>query len=172
MNILESTHSRILAEDAVILFADLQSGIIELSQTNPLDRLRKSVRSLAKLAKLFDIPVIVTGIQGEDGAPAAITPEIAEILGDVPTHQPEDAPHLRRSHGVGRPVTCAFGSESGLQGVRGARRMRWDERANRAGRAAENRERRRHSGFGYYAGRGVGRRLPRAQSATGCRDSL
>lgn len=86
MNILESTHSRILAEDAVILFADLQSGIIELSQTNPLDRLRKSVRSLAKLAKLFDIPVIVTGIQGEDGAPAAITPEIAEILGDVPTH--------------------------------------------------------------------------------------
>ena len=86
MNILESTHSRILAEDAVILFADLQSGIIELSQTNPLDRLRKSVRSLAKLAKLFDIPVIVTGIQGEDGAPAAITPEIAEILGELPTH--------------------------------------------------------------------------------------
>jgi nicotinamidase-related amidase len=86
MNILESAHSRILAEDAVILFADLQTGIIELSQTNPLDRLKKSVKALAKLAKLFEIPVFVTGIQGEDGSPAAITPEIGEVLGEVPTH--------------------------------------------------------------------------------------
>lgn len=86
MNILESAHSRILAEDAVILFADLQTGIIELSQTNPLDRLKKSVKCLAKLAKLFNIPVFVTGIQGEDGTPAAITPEIAEVLGEIPTH--------------------------------------------------------------------------------------
>jgi nicotinamidase-related amidase len=86
MNILESTHSRILAEDAVILFADLQAGIIELSQTNPLERLKKSVNALSKLAKLFEIPVIVTGIQGQDGSPAAVTPEIAEHLGDFPIH--------------------------------------------------------------------------------------
>jgi len=75
--------SRIRAEESVILFADLQAGIVELSQTNSLDRLRKSVRALAKLAKLFEIPVIVSGIRGEDGSPATILPEITEVLGAI-----------------------------------------------------------------------------------------
>ena len=46
--------------NAVILFADLQAGIIERTRTNELARLRRSVSALAKLAQLFDIPVIVT----------------------------------------------------------------------------------------------------------------
>ncbi len=86
MNILEPTHSRIDAQDVVILFADLQGGILELTQTNPPAQLKKSVKALAKLAKLFEIPVFVTGIQGEDGSPAKITPEIAEVLGELPTY--------------------------------------------------------------------------------------
>jgi nicotinamidase-related amidase len=79
------SHSRIQPEDAVILFADLQSGIVELTQTNPLPRLKKAVRGLAKLAQLLEIPAIVTGIRGEDGSPAAVIPEIAEGLGELPT---------------------------------------------------------------------------------------
>jgi nicotinamidase-related amidase len=86
MNILEPTHSRIDAQDVVILFADLQTGILELTQTTPVDRLKKSVSALAKLAKLFNIPAVVTGIQGEDGSPAKITPEIGEALGELPTY--------------------------------------------------------------------------------------
>ncbi len=86
MNILEPTHSRIDAQDVVILFADLQGGILELTQTNPPAQLKKSVKALAKLARLFEIPVFVTGIQGEDGSPAKITPEIAEVLGELPTY--------------------------------------------------------------------------------------
>jgi nicotinamidase-related amidase len=86
MPIATESSSRILAADAIILFADLQAGIIELTQTNPLDRLKKHVKALAKLAILFDIPVVVTGVQGEDGTPAAITPEIGQVLGDLPTH--------------------------------------------------------------------------------------
>jgi nicotinamidase-related amidase len=78
--------SRIDPNDAVILFADLQSGIVELSQTNPLPRLKTAVLGLAKLAKLFAMPVIVSGIQGEDGSPATIVPEIAQALGELPTH--------------------------------------------------------------------------------------
>lgn len=77
---------RIDAEDAVILFADLQAGIVELSQTNPLPRLKNAVLALAKLAKLFDIPAIVSGVQGEDGSPAKVLPEIAQALGVLPTH--------------------------------------------------------------------------------------
>jgi nicotinamidase-related amidase len=77
---------RIDHEDAVILFADLQSGIVELTQTNPLSRLKSAVLALAKLAKLFDMPAIVSGIQGEDGSPAKVLPEIAQALGELPTH--------------------------------------------------------------------------------------
>src|SRR5581483_9370986 len=82
---MENTNSRINPDDAIILFADLQSGIIELTATTTIERLRKGVRSLARLAKLLQIPVIVTGIQGDGGEPAKITPEIAEILGEPPT---------------------------------------------------------------------------------------
>jgi len=78
--------ARIDPKDTVVLFADLQTGIIELSQTQPLDRLKKSVSGLAQLAKLFEMPVIVTGVRGDDGSDAKITPEIASALGDLPTH--------------------------------------------------------------------------------------
>jgi nicotinamidase-related amidase len=80
------TSNRIDPQDAIILFADLQAGIIELSQTNPLPRLKTAVHGLARLAKLFDIPVVIAGIQGEDGSSAVVTPEIAEALGPLPTH--------------------------------------------------------------------------------------
>src|SRR5215472_18053487 len=82
---IQKTNSTIDVHDAIILFADLQSGIVELTQTNPLDRLKKGVRALAQLAKLFAIPVIVTGVRGEDGSAAKIVPQIAEVLGDLAT---------------------------------------------------------------------------------------
>ena len=83
---MDTSTSRIDPADSVVLFADLQAGIVERTQTNPLDRLKKSVRALGKLAKLFDMPVIVSGIQGQDGSPAKMIPEIAEALGELPTH--------------------------------------------------------------------------------------
>jgi hypothetical protein len=83
---MDGSKSRIYAEDAVILFADLQLGIAELSMTMPMDRLKKGVLALAKLAKLFAIPAIVSGIAGEDGSPAKVIAEIGQGLGDLPTH--------------------------------------------------------------------------------------
>ncbi len=83
---MPTSNSRIDPNDSVILFADLQAGIVELTQTNPLPRLKTAVSSLGKLARIFSIPAIVSGIQGEDGSPAAIIPEIAEALGELPTH--------------------------------------------------------------------------------------
>ena len=83
---MNNSNSRINSQDTLILFADLQAGIVEFSQTTPLDRLKKGVRALAKLAKLFDMPAIVSGIRGEDDAPTKMIPEIAEGLGDLPTH--------------------------------------------------------------------------------------
>ena len=83
---MDDSKSRISAQDAIILFADLQAGIVELSQTNPVDRLKKGVRALAKLAKLLDIPAIVSGVRSEDGNTSKMIPQIAEGLGDLPTH--------------------------------------------------------------------------------------
>lgn len=82
---MNDSKSRINHHDAALLFADLQSGIVELSQTNPVERLKKQVRGLAKLAKLFGIPAFVSGVRGEDGKAATMIPEIAESLGDLPT---------------------------------------------------------------------------------------
>ena len=83
---MPNSASRIDPSDTVILFADLQSGIIELNQTNPLPRLKAAVSGLAKLAALFEMPAIVSAVPGENGAAPAITPEIAEALGPIPTH--------------------------------------------------------------------------------------
>jgi nicotinamidase-related amidase len=83
---MNKSKSRINPQDSVILFVDLQAGIVELTQTNPLARLKTGVRALARLAKLFDIPAIVSGIRGEDGSPAKVVSEIADGLGALPTY--------------------------------------------------------------------------------------
>jgi nicotinamidase-related amidase len=82
---MPSQSSRIDPNDCVILFADLQAGIVELTQTNPLPRLKKAILALGKLAKLFEIPVVVSGVAGEDGSAAKIVSEIAQALGEHPT---------------------------------------------------------------------------------------
>lgn len=84
---MDDSKSRISANDTIILFADLQTGIVELSQTNPVDRLKKAVLALAKLAKLLDMPAVVSGVRGQDGKPSKMIPQITEGLGDdLPTH--------------------------------------------------------------------------------------
>lgn len=76
--------SRIVASDSIILFADLQDGIADLPLTMPLERLKKGVLSLARLAKLFDIPAIVTAVGGAE--PPKIMKEIEDGMGPLPTH--------------------------------------------------------------------------------------
>jgi nicotinamidase-related amidase len=73
-------------KDCIVLFADLQQGIIELTRTMPLERLRKGVKGLAKLAKIFNLPIIVSAVAAEDGKAAAITPEIEEGYGKYSIH--------------------------------------------------------------------------------------
>jgi nicotinamidase-related amidase len=82
---VEQKHSQIHPDDALILFLDLQAGIVELTQTNPLDRLRKSVAALGKLAALFAMPVIVSAVR-EQNADAVMLPEIWESVGDYTVH--------------------------------------------------------------------------------------
>ena len=83
---MNKLNSKIDPAHAVILFADLQAGIVELTRTLPLNRLKHGVLGLAKLAKIFGMPAVVAGIRGEDGSPARVIEEIAEPLGPLPTH--------------------------------------------------------------------------------------
>jgi hypothetical protein len=83
---MDSLKSRIVAKDCIVLFADLQEGIVELTRTVSLERLKAGVLRLSKLARLFDIPAVVSGIAGENGSPARMIPQIAIGLGDLPTH--------------------------------------------------------------------------------------
>jgi Isochorismatase family len=68
--------------DTMILFADLQAGIIELGTTNDLGRLRRAIGALAKLAALFKMPAIVTTAPAE--GETQVTPEISAALGKLP----------------------------------------------------------------------------------------
>lgn len=70
--------------DAIVLFADLQEGIIERAATVDLARLRRAVAAVAKLAALFDIPAIVTTAPAVGGP--RVTHEIAASLGELPRH--------------------------------------------------------------------------------------
>jgi nicotinamidase-related amidase len=66
----------------VILFADLQKGIVERSTTLEEAQLRRGVGVLARLAQLFSIPVVVTAAPSPLGAPEIVS-EIGQVLGDV-----------------------------------------------------------------------------------------
>ena len=77
--------SKIDPNDTLVLFADLQAGIADLPLTIPYERLQKGVRALARLAKLFDLPTLVTAVPAPNGA-ATIMPEIEEILGEIPVY--------------------------------------------------------------------------------------
>ena len=74
------SNSRIDPQDAVILFADLQSGIFELSKTIPPDRLKTGVRGLAKLAKLLGIPAIVSVFGAKTDLQQKSFPKLQKVL--------------------------------------------------------------------------------------------
>jgi nicotinamidase-related amidase len=79
------TYAPLNPENAVILFADLQVGIMAMQSTNDSAALRRATGAVAKLAKIFDIPAVVTTAPME-GEPGQVTPEIAAAVGPLPSH--------------------------------------------------------------------------------------
>jgi Isochorismatase family len=73
--------SRIDPNDALVLYVDLQSGIVELSKTVFVDRLKKGVLGLSKLAKTFGMPAVVSGVPGQDGMAPTMIPQLADGMG-------------------------------------------------------------------------------------------
>jgi len=73
-------------EDCVVIFADLQAGIADRLLTVDPDTLKRGVKALAKLTKIFSLPFVVSAVAGRSGEPA-IMPEITDQLGDFPTYR-------------------------------------------------------------------------------------
>jgi nicotinamidase-related amidase len=83
---MNNSCARIDPQDCLVLFADLQSGIVELTKTISLESLRKGVLALAKLSRLFEMPVVVTGVRGQDGGDAKMIPQIEQGIGPFTIH--------------------------------------------------------------------------------------
>jgi len=92
---MQTIVSRIDANDTVLLLVDLQIGIAELSKTISLERLKKGVLGLSKLAKVFGMPAIVSGVAGQDGTAPTMLTQINEGFGDFTVYQRTTADSLR-----------------------------------------------------------------------------
>jgi hypothetical protein len=82
-----------LSHDAVVILADLQQGIVERARTVDRASLGRGVTALAELARIFELPAIVTTVSGQDGGPAILIPEIEAAPGAGPVADP-----WRRGH--------------------------------------------------------------------------
>ncbi len=87
--------TRIDPADTLVMFLDLQEGIVELCQTQSLARLRQGVHALAALARIFRMPAIVSGVTGADGQPPRMISELAAELGPYTVYQRLTADSLR-----------------------------------------------------------------------------
>lgn len=65
-----------IANNAFVFLADLQAGIADLPLTVPEKQLKRNVGALLKLAKIFDLPTIVTAVPGGDGKVSKLLDEV------------------------------------------------------------------------------------------------
>ncbi len=102
------------AENAMVLFLDLQEEIVKNSHTMPLDRLRRTAGVLAKLASLHGLPSFASAVPPG----GAYLPDVLAPLGGVsprPRTQTTafvDAGLVEALHGAGRRVLVLAGVAS------------------------------------------------------------
>ncbi|AYB35132.1 isochorismatase family protein [Chryseolinea soli] len=74
--------TRFTAENTALLLIDHQVGTMKLIKNMPLEEVQKKTLALAKMAKILQIPVILTSSQ-EYAAQGPLLPELAEVLPDA-----------------------------------------------------------------------------------------
>ena len=75
-------YERLSPENAVLLLIDHQAGLLPLVNDWSQSELKNNVLALAKIAKIFNLPVIITSSY-EQGPNGPIAPGIKEIFPDV-----------------------------------------------------------------------------------------
>jgi hypothetical protein len=73
-----------IADNAIVLIADLQAGIADLKLTVPQAQLKRGVGALMKLAAIFELPKIITVVPGAYGQASALMEEVEASRGAAP----------------------------------------------------------------------------------------
>jgi len=76
-------------DDALVIFADMQDGIVDLPLTMPVADLLRAAQGLARLAEIFDLPTLALTIPKRAGEKSVIVPEI--------TGTPSSLRHIQRT---------------------------------------------------------------------------
>ena len=76
-------YQRLSKDDAVVLLVDHQSGLISLVQDYSPGEFKNNVLALARTAKFFGLPTILT-TSFEDGPNGPLVPELKELFPDAP----------------------------------------------------------------------------------------
>ena len=74
---------RLKVEDAVVLLVDHQAGLLSLVQDYSPEEFRNNVLALADIAKLFELPTILT-TSFESGPNGLLMPELKELFPEAP----------------------------------------------------------------------------------------
>jgi nicotinamidase-related amidase len=77
------TKARFSVEDAALILIDHQSGIMQLVHDYSPAEFRNNVLALAKIAKVYDLPTVITSSY-EQGPNGPIIPELLALLPDAP----------------------------------------------------------------------------------------
>ncbi len=89
--------AKIDPNDAVMLLIDLQAGIADNPLTVRYKDLQKGVGGLCQIAKLFELPVVISALQMPPNGDAKIMPEIGKALGDYAIHYRTSADSLENA---------------------------------------------------------------------------
>lgn len=90
-------------DDAALIMIDHQTGLLSACRDIPPETLTNNIVALAKIAKIFGLPVVLTqGGHGGEGAGGPLLPQLLEVFPDVPVidrHHPNayDDPNFRRA---------------------------------------------------------------------------
>jgi nicotinamidase-related amidase len=76
-------YSRLSAADATVLLIDHQAGLLSLVQDYSPDEFKNNVLALAGIAKLFELPTILT-TSFEAGPNGVLIPELKALFPDAP----------------------------------------------------------------------------------------
>ncbi len=103
------------ATDIVIVFTDLQEGILNVGATNDAQRVRNSAGALADLAQTFALPVVISSVPTTGGTVAPLLVEITSRLEDAKAlvrttaNAMDDAPFRAALASAGRHVIVIGG---------------------------------------------------------------
>ncbi|MUG32596.1 MULTISPECIES: isochorismate family cysteine hydrolase YcaC [Psychrobacter] len=78
----DNLYKRLSVDDAVVLFVDHQTGLQTLCRDMPADEFKKNVLAMGKIAKYFDLPVVMT-TSFEQGPNGPMMPELKEMFKDA-----------------------------------------------------------------------------------------